>query len=38
VSRHGEYGKLSDAIRTPPPANGELLVRKHRLLPRVHNY
>jgi hypothetical protein len=30
--------KFSDAIRDPPPANGEQLVRKHGLLPCVHNY
>jgi len=26
-----KVGKLSDATRAPPPANGELLVQKHTL-------
>jgi hypothetical protein len=38
VSWSGEGGKLLDAIMVPPPANGDLLLRKHRLFPNVHNY
>lgn len=37
MSRHGEGGKLSDAIKAPPLANWELLVRKHISLPCFHN-